>query len=102
MSPSQMMDTDSSSSFSSRSKKRDSNSKGRAELLENILHDPQFTGLSYLSKLRDLEKRLEAICDVSEDAPGMHFIRLNDEKVRAWLKRKVIILAVFVFFFEGM
>ncbi|KAI9362941.1 ribonuclease H2, subunit B [Zopfochytrium polystomum] len=63
-------------------------STGRAELLENILFDPNLPELANIGKLPSLPRQLRNICDVVDDTPGFTFYRLNDAKVADWLEAK--------------
>jgi len=63
---------------------------GRYVELDDALKDEDYPALPRLAAAKNL--RIEMICDINEKHGG-RYIRLNDEKVLAWLERKVDAIA---------
>ncbi|KAG0267047.1 Ribonuclease H2 subunit B [Actinomortierella ambigua] len=64
-----------------------SESQGRFITLDSLFDSDQYTSLRHLAHLNHVEKHLDLVCEVRDS--GMKTYRLDDDKVMAWLKKKV-------------
>ncbi|KAK3808466.1 MAG: ribonuclease H2, subunit B [Benniella sp.] len=73
-------------------RQRTSESEGRFLGLQDIFESDQYTSLRHLAQLNKIDQILAVVCDVRESTitgDKRKTFRLDDDRVLAWLKRKV-------------
>ncbi|KAF9349736.1 hypothetical protein BGX34_001629 [Mortierella sp. NVP85] len=73
-------------------RQRTNESEGRFLGLQDIFESDQYTSLRHLAQLNKIDQILAVVCDVRESTitgDKRKTFRLDDDRVLAWLKRKV-------------